>query len=105
MTGTPTAAVGAALLVFLWVGLRARTADTTLDAYLTARGSQSALTLGLSFLASGLGAWILFVPPEIGAFVGPVALTGSTPSGQPCRFWCWHGVARPSGACCRRDAA
>ena len=55
MTGMPTAAVGAALLVFLWVGLRARTADTTLNAYLTARGSQSALTLGLSFLASGLG--------------------------------------------------
>ena len=104
MTGTPTAAVGAALLVFLWVGLRARTADTTLDAYLTVRGSQSALTLGLSFLASGLGAWILFVPPEIGAFVGPVTLAGYA-IGAPRRFWCWHGVARPSGACCRRDAA
>ncbi|TSE34480.1 hypothetical protein [Tepidimonas charontis] len=65
------AAVGAALLVFLWVGLRVRSAEATLDAYLTARNTQSAYTLGLSFLASGLGAWILFVPPEIGAFVGP----------------------------------
>lgn len=76
MTWMALAAVSVALLVFVVVGWRARTAHETLDDYLTARGTQSAATLGLSFLASGLGAWILFVPPEIGAFVGPVALAG-----------------------------
>ena len=43
---------------------------------MTARNSQGAATIGLSFLASGMGAWILFAPPEVGAFVGPVALAG-----------------------------
>jgi len=70
------AALAAALCVFVWIGLRARSPGGDLDQYLTARNSQSATTLGLSFLASGMGAWILFVPPEIGAFVGPVAVAG-----------------------------
>ena len=70
------AALAAALLLFVWIGLKARTAGGDLDEYLTARNSQGATTLGLSFLASGMGAWILFVPPEIGAFVGPVAVAG-----------------------------
>lgn len=70
------AALAASLVFFIWVALRERTPVVSLDDYLTARGSQGALTLGLSFLASGLGGWILFVPPEIGAFVGPVAVAG-----------------------------
>jgi solute:Na+ symporter, SSS family len=70
------AALAAVLCVFVWIGLRARSPGGDLDQYLTARNSQSATTLGLSFLASGMGAWILFVPPEIGAFVGPVAVAG-----------------------------
>lgn len=70
------AALAAALVFFIWVALRDRTPVASLDDYLTARGSQSATALGLSFLASGLGGWILFVPPEIGAFVGPVAVVG-----------------------------
>lgn len=70
------AALAASLVFFIWVALRDGTSVDSLDDYLTARGSQGALTLGLSFLASGLGGWILFVPPEIGAFVGPVALVG-----------------------------
>ncbi|ATJ81595.1 sodium:solute symporter [Halomonas beimenensis] len=71
-----SAVLGAALLCFTVLGLRARRADGPLDDYVTARNTQSAQTLGLSFLASGMGAWILFAPPEIGAFVGPVALAG-----------------------------
>ncbi|XKE46207.1 sodium:solute symporter [Halomonas organivorans] len=71
-----SAVLGAALLCFTVLGLRARRADGPLDDYVTARNTQSARTLGLSFLASGMGAWILFAPPEIGAFVGPVALAG-----------------------------
>ncbi len=70
------AALAAALAFFIWVALRDRSRVENLDDYLTARGSQGALTLGLSFLASGLGGWVLFVPPEIGAFVGPVAVVG-----------------------------
>ena len=70
------AALAAALLLFAILGLRASRAGDALDDYMTARNSQPATTLGLSFLASGMGAWILFAPPEVGAFVGPVALAG-----------------------------
>src|SRR5690606_41191644 len=65
------AVLSTALLGFAVLGLRARRADGLLDDYVTARNSQSAQAIGLSFLASGMGAWILFAPPEIGAFVGP----------------------------------
>ncbi|WP_404375434.1 sodium:solute symporter [Vreelandella aquamarina] len=71
-----SAVLGAALCCFAFLGLRARFGGSSLDDYVTARNSQAASTLGLSFLASGMGAWILFAPPEIGAFVGPVALLG-----------------------------
>ncbi|MBW5801018.1 sodium:solute symporter [Halomonas elongata] len=71
-----SAVLGAALLCFAYLGLRARRADGPLDDYVTARNSQSARSLGVSFLASGMGAWILFAPPEIGAMVGPLALVG-----------------------------
>ena len=74
-------AVAAALLcavlgAFIAIGLHARRAGTSLDDYLTARGSQGAMPLALSFLASGAGAWILFAPPEVGAFVGPLGIAG-----------------------------
>lgn len=69
------AAIAVVLLIFVAIGLRARHLGG-LDDYLTARRSQSGITLGLSFLASGMGAWILFAPPEVGAFVGPVAVAG-----------------------------
>jgi solute:Na+ symporter, SSS family len=71
-----SAVLGAALLCFAVLGLRARRADGLLDDYVTARNSQGAQAIGLSFLASSMGAWILFAPPEIGAFVGPLALAG-----------------------------
>ena len=78
---TTSVAVAATLLIatlaaFAWLGLRARAATGSLDDYLTARGSQAATPLALSFLASGAGAWILFAPPEVGAFVGPIGVAG-----------------------------
>ncbi|MFC4260947.1 sodium:solute symporter [Marinobacter lacisalsi] len=76
MMMTHLAAIVAALCLFAWLGLRARKTANGLDDYMTARNSQGATTIGLSFLASGMGAWILFAPPEVGAFVGPVALAG-----------------------------
>ncbi|MCD6004566.1 sodium:solute symporter [Vreelandella alkaliphila] len=71
-----SAVLGTALFCFAFLGLRARHVQGSLDDYVTARNSQTASTLGFSFLASGMGAWILFAPPEIGAFVGPLALAG-----------------------------
>ena len=76
MIYTTAAALAAALFLFAWLGLRARLADGGLDDYITARNSQGARALGLSFLASGMGGWILFAPPEVGALVGPLALAG-----------------------------
>jgi SSS family solute:Na+ symporter len=88
------AALAASLIFFIWVALRERRPSTSLDDYLTARGSQGATTLGLSFLASGLGGWILFVPPEIGAFVGPVALLGyALAAALPFWLLAWCGPA------------
>jgi Na+/proline symporter len=82
----------ASLLLFILIGLRARTDSSDLDDYLTARNSQGASALGLSFLASGLGAWILFAPPEIGAFVGPVALAGyALGAALPFLVFAWVG--------------
>lgn len=66
----------ATLGVFLWIGYRARTATTDLDDYVAARGTQRTSGLGVSFFASGMGAWILFAPPEVGAGVGLIAVCG-----------------------------
>ncbi|HVM20807.1 MAG TPA: hypothetical protein VM307_12680, partial [Egibacteraceae bacterium] len=68
-------AVAATLAVFVWWGVRARYAGDVED-YVVARNSQSAATLGLSFLAAGMGAWILFAPPEVGAGIGMVGVAG-----------------------------
>lgn len=88
------AAIFAALVFFIWVALRGRTPVTGLDDFLTARGSQNASALGLSFFASGMGAWILFVPPEIGAFVGPIALAGyALAAALPFFLLAWMGPA------------
>jgi len=76
MLYTTLLAAAAAMILFAWLGLRARLADGGLDDYVTARNSQGARALGLSFLASGMGGWILFAPPEVGAMVGPLALAG-----------------------------
>lgn len=68
----------AVLAAFIAVGVRAGRAlrTDTVDDYVLARNSQGPVALGLSFLASGLGAWILFAPPEIGALLGLDAVIG-----------------------------
>ncbi|HWB71223.1 MAG TPA: hypothetical protein VG452_03330 [Egibacteraceae bacterium] len=79
VTGSLAAATLVAVLaVYVWVGLRARTrgAGGDVEDYVVARNSQSARMLGLSFLASGMGAWVLFAPPEVGATVGAAAIVG-----------------------------
>lgn len=70
------AALAVSLLVFTWIGLRAGAPDRDLDDFLVARNSQGAVAIGMSILASGMGGWILFAPPEVAAFVGPIGLAG-----------------------------
>lgn len=79
MLNTPITLVmlAAVLATFVVIGVRAgRVGDGTLDEFVSARGTQGAGSLGLSFLASGLGAWILFAPPELGALLGLDAVLG-----------------------------
>jgi len=68
----------AALALFAAVGVAAarRSGLADRDRYLTARGSQGAGTLSLSFFASALGAWILFAPPEVGTAGGLLGVLG-----------------------------
>ncbi|MGH8874102.1 MAG: sodium:solute symporter family transporter, partial [Acidimicrobiia bacterium] len=71
------AVASVALAFFAWVGWRAgRVGVLDRDTYLSARGSQLPLSLPLSFFASGLGAWILFSPPEVGTFGGFLGVFG-----------------------------
>lgn len=73
---------------FAYLGFTARHRERDVDDYLVARDSQGALSLGLSFFASGMGAWILFAPPEVGAGVGLVGVVGyAVGAGAPiCAF-------------------
>lgn len=72
------ALLAAALLLFTVVGVSAGRSlqGEDVDDYVLARSSQGSGSLALSFLASGLGAWILFAPPEIGALLGLDAVIG-----------------------------
>ena len=77
VSGVPAAVVIlVTLAVFIVVGVRASRRNTDVEDYVVARNSQPASTLGLSFLAAGMGAWVLFAPPEVGASVGMVGVTG-----------------------------
>lgn len=64
------------LIAFVVVGIRASRKDTDVEDYVVARNSQSGTTLGMSFLAAGMGAWILFAPPEVGAGIGMIGVAG-----------------------------
>ncbi|MFL4474859.1 hypothetical protein ACIPVK_12755 [Paeniglutamicibacter sp. MACA_103] len=63
------------LAVFAWVGLGIGR-DRSLEEFAVARNSQNGLGLGLSFFASGVGAWILFAAPEVGATTGIAGVVG-----------------------------
>ena len=79
------------LAAFVVVGVRAARRGDVED-YVVARNSQPPLTLGLSFLGAGLGAWVLFAPSEVGATVGPVAVAGyAVACGVPVAALAWLG--------------
>ncbi len=61
----------ATLGVFGYIGYQASNAkELEADEYLSARGSQDWLRIGLSLFASGMGIWILFGPSEVGYYGG-----------------------------------
>ncbi len=73
------------LLFFGWLGLKSsggKCLDN--DDFLSARGSQNWIMIGLSLFASGMGIWILFTPSEVGYYGGfydvfGYALSSATP--------------------------
>ena len=66
--------------------------DADRDRYLTARDSQSVTRLSIAFLASGLGSWILFAPPEVGQGVGILGVVGYAVGGAlPFVAFAWLG--------------
>lgn len=73
------------LLFFGWLGLKSsggKNLDN--DDFLSARGSQNWIMIGLSLFASGMGIWILFAPSEVGYYGGffdvfGYALSSATP--------------------------
>jgi len=75
----------ATLGFFGYIGYQAATEkELDADEYLSARGSQSWLRIGLSLFASGMGIWILFGPSEVGYWGGfwdvvGYAVSASTP--------------------------
>lgn len=103
---SPTLALALTTAVMAVVGLvgaaAGRRAGADRDVYLTARGSQGAWPLALSFFAAGLGAWILFTPAEVGATVGLAGVVGyAVAAGLPFLALAWLGpkvrAAAPAG--------
>ena len=70
---------------FAYIGYKAATKKILdADEYLSARGTQNWLKIGLSLFASGMGIWILFGPSEVGYWGGfwdvvGYAVSASTP--------------------------
>jgi len=67
----------ATLGIFGYIGYQASNAkEIGVDEYLSARGSQGWVRIGLSLFASGMGIWILFGPSEVGYYGGFWDVTG-----------------------------
>ncbi|MFB6205080.1 MAG: sodium:proline symporter [Haloglomus sp.] len=61
------------LAVFAAIGVRYSGGDRGIESFISARGSVGSYRLGATVLASSMGAWILFSPPEAGAAFGGIA--------------------------------
>ena len=87
MIGSSTAYVllFTTLVFFAWLGYRESVGkEWDNDEFLSARGSQNWIMIGLSLFASGMGVWILFGPSEVGYYGGfydvmGYALSSATP--------------------------
>ena len=72
------------LSFFGYVGYTAANREMDSDTYLSARGTQNWIRIGLSLFASGMGLWLLFGPSEVGYYGGfwevlGYAISASTP--------------------------
>ena len=59
------------------------------DAYMSARNTQSAFSLTMSFFASGAGAWVLFTVPEAAILGGPIAVRYAISCVAPLLIFSW----------------
>ena len=59
------------LVIFAYFGFKsASLSNMDSDKYLSARGTQNWVKIGLSLFASGMGIWVFFGPSEVGYFGG-----------------------------------
>ena len=80
-----------ALTVFALVAVLPGRTDER-DDYLAARGHHGASVLAFSFLASGLGGWILFAPPEVAVLEGGLGVLGyAIAAALPFLAFAWLG--------------
>ncbi|MDP6099620.1 MAG: hypothetical protein QF566_05525, partial [Candidatus Thalassarchaeaceae archaeon] len=56
------------LSFFGYIGYTATNQEMDSDTYLSARGTQNWIRIGLSLFASGMGLWLLFGPSEVGYY-------------------------------------
>ena len=64
------------LVTFGYIGYQSATRGIDDDAYLSSRGTQGWLGIGLSLFASGMGAWVLLAPSEVAYYGGFWDVTG-----------------------------
>lgn len=69
------AVVVVVLTAFAYLGLRGG-ADRDLEGFALAGRSESGRSIGLSFVASGVGAWMLVAPAEVGYTAGAAGVLG-----------------------------
>jgi solute:Na+ symporter, SSS family len=58
------------------VEIAGKSVEAAKETYLSARNSQGAVSLTLSYFVSGLGAWVIFAAPEAAVIGGSFALAG-----------------------------
>ena len=69
-TNTAYLLTASVLAAFGYIGYKSATRDIDDDEYLSSRGNQGWLGIGLSLFASGMGAWVLLTPSEVAYYGG-----------------------------------
>ncbi len=69
-TNTAYLLTASVLAAFGYIGYQSATRDIDDDSYLSSRGTQGWLGIGLSLFASGMGVWVLMAPSEAAYFGG-----------------------------------
>ena len=69
-TNTAYVLTACILAAFGYIGIQASNGETDDDSYLSSRGTQGWLGIGLSLFASGMGVWVLLGPSEVAYYGG-----------------------------------